>query len=154
MRRVDAAPRFAFQNRMTSDQLAVLVDPQFGGVMLDLERAPPGSIGNGIEVTADRDHSVLAQPPFDRQHRAVGCCRKRFEAGLFLRKGLVHHAPGGGVNSRVSDLGPPSVKLSIEIVHIAELAGQEEVLPDIAERALDLALGLGPIWLAARGTAP
>ena len=68
----------------------------------------------------------------------MGCC---------LGKGLVHHTPAGGVNPRVGDLGPPGVKLGIEIIHVPERAGQEEVLPDIAERALDLALGLGPIRL-------
>ena len=38
--------------------------------------------------------------------------------------------------------------MDIEIIHVPEGAGQEEVLPDIAERSLDLALGLGPIRLA------
>ena len=39
----------------------------------------------------------------------------------------------------------------VQVVEIAEGAGQEEVLADVAERPLDLALGLGPVGLAGLG---
>jgi len=37
------------------------------------------------------------------------------------------------------------LQLSIQIVEIAEAAGEEEVLADIAIGSLDLALGLGSV---------
>src|SRR5262245_65955525 len=37
------------------------------------------------------------------------------------------------------------LQLSIQIVEIAEAAGEKEVLADIAIGSLDLALGLGPV---------
>ena len=45
----------------------------------------------------------------------------------------------------VGDLIEPVPELGIEVVEIAEAPAEEEVLPHIAERALHLALGLGPI---------
>ena len=42
-------------------------------------------------------------------------------------------------------------ELTVQIVEVAESPAEEEVLPDIAERALDLALGLGPIGPAGAG---
>jgi hypothetical protein len=41
--------------------------------------------------------------------------------------------------------------LLVQVVEIAEGAGQEEVLADIAERSLDLALGFGAIRSAGSG---
>jgi hypothetical protein len=39
-------------------------------------------------------------------------------------------------------------QLGIEIVEIAERAGEEEVLADVAVGSLDFALGLGPVGTA------
>jgi len=101
MRRINAAAGLALQYRMAGDQLAVLVNPQLGGVMLDLERPAPGGVRDGVEVAPDRYHPVLADPALYRQHRAVGDCRKLFQMGNFLGEGLVYHAPRGGVNTRI-----------------------------------------------------
>ena len=45
----------------------------------------------------------------------------------------------------IGDRIEPMAELGIEVVEIAERAGEEEVLANVAERSLDLALGLGPI---------
>jgi len=145
---IDAASGLALQLRMAGDQLAILVDQQFCGVILDLERPAPSGVRDGIEVATNRDHPVLAHPALHRQHGAVRDLRERRQMGNFLGKGVINHAPGGGVNARIGHLGPPGVELAVEIGHVPERASQEEVLPDIAEWALDLALGLGPIRLA------
>ena len=49
------------------------------------------------------------------------------------------------MNARIGDRIQPMAELTVQIVEVAESPAEEEVLPDIAERALDLALGLGPI---------
>lgn len=61
---------------------------------------------------------------------------------LAVRRTAVNgaHPPGRRVNTRVGDLDSPGIELGIEIIHVPERAGQEEVLPDIAEGPLDLAL--------------
>ena len=52
------------------------------------------------------------------------------------------------VHTDVSDGIEPVDQLDIEIFQIAEAPPEGEVLADIAERPLDLSLGLGPIRAA------
>ena len=68
-----------------------------------------------------------------------------------LREVLVHDAPGGGVDPRVGDLGPPGVELGVEVVHVPEGSGEEEVLAHVAVGPLHLALGLRPVGAAGAG---
>ena len=70
---------------------------------------------------------------------------------LFLGEGLVDDAAGRGVNARIGDRIQPMAELTVQIVEIAEGPAEEEVLADVAERPLDLALGLGPIGPAGAG---
>ena len=57
----------------------------------------------------------------------------------------------GGVHARISDRIEPMPQLGVQIVEIAERAGEEEVLADIPIRPLDLASGLGPVRAAGLG---
>ena len=133
---------------MAGDEMPVLEDAQFGRVMLDLERPSPGGAGDGVEVAAHRDHPVLADPPFDRKHGIVGDCRQRRQARRFLREGFVDDPARCGVNARIGHLGTPRLELGVQIIHVPEASRQEEVLADIAERPLDLALRFRAIWPA------
>jgi hypothetical protein len=49
------------------------------------------------------------------------------------------------LQARIGHGVEPVLQLHIQVIEIAEGAGEEEVLADIAERSLHLALGLGPI---------
>ena len=49
------------------------------------------------------------------------------------------------MHARVGDHIEPSTELRVQIVEIAEGAAEEEVLANVAERPLDLALGFRPI---------
>jgi hypothetical protein len=49
------------------------------------------------------------------------------------------------VHAHVGNGREPVIELAVEIVEIAEAACDEEVLPDVAERTLDLDLGLGAV---------
>jgi hypothetical protein len=64
---------------------------------------------------------------------------------------LLHDALGFGVHARISHHIQPMAQLSIQVVEIAERAGEEEVLADIAIGSLDLSLCFGPIRTADPG---
>ncbi len=64
---------------------------------------------------------------------------------------LADHPVRGGVDAGIGDLVEPLAELAVEVVAVAEAAAEEEVLPDVAERPLHLALGLGPVGLAGLG---
>src|SRR5262249_38604535 len=57
-------------------------------------------------------------------------------------------ALGGRMSARVGDLVEPLAELLVEIIEIAEAAGQEKVLSNVTEWALHFSLGFGPVRLA------
>lgn len=69
---IDPAQGLALQHGMTGDEQAALEDPEFRGVVLNLEHPLPHGVGHRIEDAADRDHAVLADTPLAGQHRIVG----------------------------------------------------------------------------------
>ena len=97
MRRIGAALVAAFEQRMAGDQQAVLEDPHLPRVVLDLDDALPGGVGNAVEIAADRDHALVADPPLDGEHRAVRDGGMGDEGGLLLGEVLLDDAAGGGV---------------------------------------------------------
>ena len=142
---IDAALVLALQNRMRGDLGAVFEDPNLVRVVLDLDDALAGRIRNAVVVSVDRDHALVADPPLHGQHRIVGDCRQSRQAWSFLGKGFVHNAPCRRMDPRICDAGPPAVELGIQIVEVPERPCEKEVLPDVAERALDLAFRLRAI---------
>src|SRR5260221_9736061 len=72
-------------------------------------------------------------------NRAERCERQRAQVWLLRRKGFVDHALCGGVQPRISDRIEPMPQLGVQIIEIAERAGEEEVPADIPIRPLDLA---------------
>ena len=70
---------------------------------------------------------------------------------LLLSEGLIDDALGRGVRARIGHRIEPMAQLGVQIVEIAERAGKEEVLADIAIGPLYLSLGFGPIRRQALG---
>ena len=151
MPRQERPPAAAGENRMSGDQVPCLEDADLGGQDLDLDGAPAGAVGDGIEVAAERDHAVLGDPPLQLEDGSEGDRRRRQERRLLRGEGLGHHAPGGAMDAEVGDLVQPVPELAVQVVEIAETAALEEVLADVAEGPLDLALGLGPVGFAGLG---
>ena len=141
----------ALQHRMGGDQRAVLEDADLVGQGVHLDHAPAGGVGHAVEVAADADHALARDPPLQPQHRAERGQWQRPQMRPLLGKGFVDDAPRGGVHARVGHRGQPVLQLPVQVLEIAEGAGQEEVLADVAERPLDLALGLGPVRPAGFG---
>ena len=150
----DPALVATLQNRMGGDQRAVLKYPHLIGERVHFDDPLPGRVGNAVKIAADAHHAFMRDPPFQLQERAEGRQRQQFEMRLLLGECLVDDALGGGVHTRIGNRIEPMPQLGIQVVEIAEGAGEEEVLADIAKRPLDLALGFGPVrsaglWLEA-----
>ena len=70
---------------------------------------------------------------------------------LLLGESLVDDALRGRVHARIGDGIEPMPQLAVQIIEIAERAGKEEVLADVAIGPLDLAFGFGSIRPAGLG---
>ena len=145
---IDPAAVPAFKDWMPRDEPPVLEDAHFGGVALHLQHPLPGGVRHRVVVSADGDHAVAADAPLDGQDRVAGVRGQRDQRGLLLRESLVDDPAGGGMDAPVGDLAAPLVELGVQVVQAPEGPAQEEVLADVAERALDLALGLRPVGSA------
>ena len=147
----DPALPAPLEHGMGGDQRVALVDAHLAGEHLHLDRAPAGQLGHRILVAVHGDHALAGDAPVQPQHRLERPGRQRLEARPLLGEVLGDDAPRGGVGARVGDIVQPLPELGVEVVEVAEAAGEEEVLADVAERALDLTLGLGPIGPARLG---
>jgi hypothetical protein len=87
----------------------------------------------------------VADTALKLEQRIERCCRQRLQLGPLGDERLGDDSLRGAVHTRVGDGREPVFELGIEIVEIAEASREEEVLPDVAERSLDLALGLGAV---------
>ena len=87
----------------------------------------------------------MADAALELEQRVERRRRQRPQLGPLGGKRLGDDLLRGAVYARVGDSCEPVIQLGVEIVEIAEAAREEEVLPDVAERTLDLALGLGAV---------
>lgn len=143
----------ALQHGVSGNKLAFLEYPYFKRVMLNFDHPAPRRVGNAVIIASDRDHAFVADPPLDGQHGIVAHRRQNQQMRLFLGKMFADDPARGRMMAGVGNLAQSCVKLGIEIIQITETATKEQILPDIAERALHLALRLGPIGLASLGRA-
>ena len=124
---------------------AVLEDSDLVGEDVDVEDAAARRVRHAVEIAADAHHALVRDAPFELEDRSVGGERQRLEDRLLLGEGFVDDALCGRVHTGIGDRVEPVPELGIEVVEVAERCAQEEVLANVAERPLDLALGLGPI---------
>jgi hypothetical protein len=82
MGRVDAPAVAALEEGMRGDQHAVLEDPHLLGVALDLDHALTRCVGDAVEVAADRDHALVADPPLHGEHALYGKAGCAISAGV------------------------------------------------------------------------
>src|SRR5215475_8962507 len=151
MRRIETRLVTAFEGKMAGDNSAVLEDTDFVGEDVDIEDATARGVRHAVEIAADAHHPLMRDAPFELENRSVGRERQRFEMRLFLGESLIDDALGGGVNPGIGDRVEPVPELTVEIVEVAECAAEEEVLANITERPLHLALGFRSIGPAGAG---
>jgi hypothetical protein len=148
VRRIDAGLAASWQRCVACDHDAGFEDLDSVDQAMDFEHAAVGGVGDAVAVAADADHALVRDPPLQLEHAAVGCQRHRPQHRAFLSERLIDHTFSGRVGARVGHRIEPVTQLDIEVFEIAEAAGEEEILADVAERPLDLPLGLGAIWAA------
>src|SRR5918994_3680026 len=141
---VDAILLAAFKEGMLGDNIAEIEDADQIGQLLHLDDTT-GAVWHTVIVAADRDEAVVAHAAFELQHGVEAMLRQRLQLWLLGIECLGDDALGRAVDPDVGDGVEPVDQLAIQIVEIAKAAAEEEVLPDIAEGSLDLALGFGPI---------
>lgn len=112
---------------------------------------PPRPVGHAVVVAADRDEAVVADAPFQLEQGVEGHSGQRLQVGLLGGEGLHDDPLRGAVQADVGDGIEPDPELSVQIAEVLERAGQEEVLADVGERSLDLALRFGPVGPAGAG---
>ena len=141
----DPSPAASFEHRMGGDRRPILEDADLVGQRVHLDDALPGGVGDAVEIAADRDHAFVRDPALQFEHRAERQRRQLLQLRLLLGEGFGHHPSGRGVNAHVGHGGEPVGELGVQVVEIAERPAEEEVLADVAERPLHLALGLRPV---------
>ena len=129
----------AFQDRMGGDEPTLIEDADLVGELVDLDDTPR-PVGNAVVVAADRDQPVMADAALELEQRVEGEGRQGLQFGLLGGEGFRDDPLGGAVQPDIGDRRKPVVELGVEIVEIAEGAAEEEVLADVAEWPLDLAL--------------
>ena len=145
MRRVEVLLVAAFERNMGGDQRAVLEDANLVGEYVNIEDTATCGVGDAVEIAADAHHALMGEPSFELQHRAIGSKWQWLQRRLFFGEGLVDDPLRGRVHTRIGDRVEPVTELDIEVVEIAERGAEEEVLTNVAERTLNLALGLRTI---------
>src|SRR6201991_4035441 len=133
---------------MNSQQFAVLVDTDLVSQTVNVECAPARTIGHAVVVAADGDQTFMAHASLEPDHAIEHAGGQRLQRGTFLAEVLRNNAMRGAVHTDIGYRVEPLAQLAIHVTKVLEPACEEEVLPDIAVRSLDLALGLGAICLA------
>ena len=87
----------------------------------------------------------MGDPPLKFEDGAVRGERQRQQCRLLLGKSLIDDAMGGRMPPAIGNRVEPVPELKVEIVQVFEGTCEEEVLTDIAEWPLHLALGFGTI---------
>ncbi len=141
----DTAPAAAIEHGMGGNQPAILEDVHLRGGDLDLDGAAAGAVGDGVEIAADRDHPLVGDAAPEAEDGVERPGRQTLEGGPLIGEVLDDDPPRGAVQAAVGHLVEPLGELGVQVVEVAEAAGEEEVLADVAERPLDLALGLCPV---------
>ena len=145
MRRIKAFFATPFERRMTGDERAVFEDADRVGQDVNVQNAAARGVRHAVQVAADADHTLVRHAPLEPEDCLVAGKRQGLERILFFGKRLVDHPPGRRMHARIGNRAEPMPQLTVQIFEVAEGAGEEEVLPDIAERPLNLAFGLRPI---------
>ncbi len=148
MTRDDAALTAAIQHRMNGDDGAILKNADLVGSAVHFDHSPTRAVRHAVEIAVDGDHAVARNASLEPQHGLERARCQRLKRRTLLGEVFGDNPLRRGMDARIGDLIEPLAELRVEIIEAAKAPAKEEVLADVAERALDLALGLGPIRLA------
>ena len=140
----------AFEDGVFGNDNAEVEDADQNGQLLDLDDAA-GAVRHAVVIAADGDEAIVADPALKLGDSAKAMLGQHLQLGLLGGECFGNNALSRAVDPGVGDGVEPADQLSVEIVEIAEAAAEEEVVADLAERPLDLPLGLCPVWSAGGG---
>ena len=141
MRWVNAALLLALLHRVLRDQMTILRYPQFMEVVLDLKHAFPRCIRDAVITARDRGHAFMADTALDSQNGIELDPRQRLQTEPPFSKRLIDHLKRRRMHTLICNACTPQIKLGVQVVNFAERSREKEVLADVAERSLSLALG-------------
>ena len=147
----DAPLAASILHGMDGNDVTRLEKAHLGGGVVHLDDAAARAVWHAVEVAVDRAMPSRVMRRSRAQHCLEWSGKKLFKLRTFLGETLGDDTPGRGMHAHIGNLVEPLSQLLVEIVEVAEQAGEEEVLADVAERPLDLALRLGPYGLHAFG---
>lgn len=147
----DPALATALHDRVHGDDLPLLENAQLMGQAVHFDDAPTRTVGHAVEIAADGNHTVAGDPPLEPQNRLENSRRQRLQHWALLGEVLDDDTVGGGMRACVGDLVEPLAELPVQVIEVAEAAGEEEILAHVAEGPLHLAFGLGPVGPAGLG---
>ncbi len=137
---IDAVLLAPLQNGMARHETPRIKDPDLVGELMNLDKASR-PIGHAVVVAADGHQAVMAHPALELDQRVEGTGRQRLQLGLLSSEGFRDDAVRGAMQANVRHRVEPASQFGVQIMHVAERTAEEEVLADVAERPLDLALG-------------
>jgi hypothetical protein len=144
----DATLAAAIQDGMNGDDIAILENANLVGRAVHFHRPPPRTVRHAVEIAVNRDHAIAGDASLEPQDGLERSRWQRLERRALFSEMLGDNPPGRGMDAHIGNLVEPLAELRIEIIEIVKAPAEEEVFADVAERALDLALCLGPIRLA------
>jgi hypothetical protein len=133
---IDAVLLSAFENGMLGDDVAEIKDTDQVGELLDVDN-PAGAVRHAVIIAADSIKAIVADAPFQLEHRIEAMLGQHLQLGLLGRESLGDDPLGGAVNADIGDGIKPVGELGVEVFEITEATAEEEVLADVAERSLD-----------------
>jgi len=118
---------------MDRDQAAGIKDLDLLGELMDLDDAP-GAIRHAVVIAANADLALMGDPPLEFQHGPERQRRRRSQLRPLLGETMRWLVPR---TRRLAMVSSQSASWALGR-EVAEAAGEEEVLADVAERPLDL----------------
>jgi hypothetical protein len=138
----------AIQHRMNGDDGAILENANLVGRAVHFNRSTACAVRHAVKIAVDRDHAIARDASLEPRHGVEWPGGQWLKRRALFGEMLSHNPLGRGVGAHIGNLVKPLTELRIEIVEIAKAPAEEEVLTDVAEGAVDLALRFGPIRLA------
>ena len=144
----DATLAADIQHRMNGNDGAILENANLVGGAVYFDCPLTRAVRHAVEIAVDRDHAVTGDASLEPQDGLECPDSQRLKCRALLGEMFGDNPPGRSVGAHIGNLVEPLAELRVEIIEVAKAPAKEEVLADVAEGALDLALRLGPIRLA------
>jgi len=133
---------------MSGNDGAILENANLVGRAVYFDCPPTRAVRHAVEIAVDGNHAIAGDTSLEAQNSLERARCQRLKRRALAGEMFGDNPLRRGMNARIGNLVEPLPELRVEIVEVAKAPTEEEVLADVAERTLDLALRLGPVRLA------